>query len=129
MNRVLLLLSLALAALALAAALGAPRPARAAPPPHEQQRIERLLDALAADRGSRFVRNGTAHSGADAARFLRAKLRAQGQDIASAEAFIERIASRSGTTGLPYRVCSAGGECVEAGAHLRGLLAALAAAR
>jgi hypothetical protein len=119
----------ALAALALAAALGAPSPARAAPPPHEQQRIEQLLDALAADSRSRFVRNGTAYSGADAARFLRAKLRAQGQGIASAEAFIERIASRSGTTGQPYRVCTPGSECMDAGAHLRALLAALPPAR
>jgi hypothetical protein len=49
---------LVLAALALAAALGALPPARAASLPHEQQRIEQLLDALAADRSSRFVRNG-----------------------------------------------------------------------
>ncbi|MFO0473306.1 MAG: DUF5329 family protein [Pseudomonadota bacterium] len=119
----------ALAALALAATLGTPPPARAAPPPHEQQRIEQLLDALAADSRSRFVRNGTAYSGADAARFLRAKLRAQGQDIAGADAFIERIASRSGTTGQPYRVCTPGSECVDAGAHLRALLAALPPAR
>ena len=120
---------LALVALALAAAPGALPPAGAAPPPHEQQRIEQLLDALAADRSSRFVRNATAYSGADAARFLRAKWRAQGQGIASAEAFIERIASRSGTTGQPYRVCSPGGECVDAGVHLRALLAGLPAAR
>jgi hypothetical protein len=120
---------LALVALALAAAPGALPPARAAPPPHEQQRIEQLLDALAADRSSRFVRNATAYSGADAARFLRAKWRAQGQGIASAEAFIERLASRSGTTGQPYGVCSPGGECVDAGVHLRALLAGLPAAR
>jgi len=118
-----------LSALALAAALGAPSPARAAPPPHEQQRIEQLLDALAADSNSRFLRSATAYRGADAARFLRAKLRAQGQGIASAEAFVERIGSRSGTTGKPYRVCTPGGECVDAGAHLRALLAALPAAR
>jgi hypothetical protein len=60
---------------------------------------------------------------------LRAKWRAQGQGIASAEAFIERIASRSGTTGQPYRVCSPGRECVDAGGHLRALLAGLPAAR
>ena len=109
-------------ALAVAVALVAPLGARAWPPPHEQQRIERLLEALAADRSSRFVRNGTEYSGADAARFLRAKLRAQGRDVSSAEGFIEQIASRSGTTGKPYRVCAPGGGCVDASAHLRGLL-------
>ena len=114
---------------ALAAALLPPRFAHAAPPPHEQQRIEQLMDALAADHSSRFVRNSAAYSGADAARFLRAKLRAQGQGIASAEVFIERIASRSGTTGQPYRVCDAGGECVDAGVHLRALLQTLPAGR
>jgi len=118
----------ALAALLLSVALAALQPARAAPPPHEQQRIEQLLDALAADGSSRFLRNATAYSGAEAARFLRAKLRAQGQGIASAEAFIERIASQSGTTGKPYRVCTPDGECVDAGAHLRALLASLPAA-
>jgi len=94
-----------------------------------QQRIEQLLDTLAADSSSRFVRNATAYSGADAARFLRAKWRAQGQDIASAEAFVERIARRSGTTGRPYRVCAPGGECVDASVHLRALLAGLAVPR
>jgi hypothetical protein len=115
-------LTLALALVALSLAL-------ATPPPHEQQRIERLLDALAADHNSHFVRNATAYEGGDAARFLRAKLRAQGQGIVSAEAFIEQIASRSSTTGQPYRVCSPGGPCVDASVYLRALLAELPAAR
>lgn len=95
---------------------------QAAPPPAEQRRIDALLDALASDRHSRFVRAGVDYSGADAARFLRAKMQAQGGSVRTAEDFVERIASRSSTTGRPYRVCRAGGGCVDAAQHLRALL-------
>lgn len=101
--------------------------AQAAPAAPEQRRIDILLDAVAADRDSRFVRAGVEYTGADAARFLRAKLQAQGDAVRTAEDFVERIASRSSTTGRPYRVCRASGGCVDAGEHLRGLLARVAA--
>ncbi|MBL8329138.1 MAG: DUF5329 family protein [Rubrivivax sp.] len=95
----------------------------AAPPPAEQRRIDAVLAAMAADRQSRFMRAGVAFSGSDAARFLRAKLLAQGAQVQTAEAFIEQIASRSSSTGRPYLVCSADGQrCVESGEHLRALL-------
>lgn len=99
--------------------------ARAAPPAAEQRRIDALLDALASDRRSRFVRAGIDYSGAEAARFLRAKMQAQGASVRTAEDFIERIASRSSTTGRAYRVCRAEGDCVDAGEHLRAVLAHL----
>ncbi len=101
--------------------------AQAAPAAPEQRRIDILLDAVAADRDSRFVRAGVEYTGADAARFLRAKLQAQGDAVRTAEDFVERIASRSSTTGRPYRVCRAAGGCVDAGEHLRALLLRAAA--
>jgi hypothetical protein len=101
--------------------------ARAAPPAAEQRRIDALLDALASDRRSRFVRAGIDDTGAEAARFLRAKLQAQGASVRTAEDFVERIASRSSTTGRPYRVCRTEGGCVDAGEHLRALLARVTA--
>jgi hypothetical protein len=109
------------------AATVAATPARAALPAAEQRRIDALLVAVAADRQSRFVRAGLDYSGTEAARFLRAKLHAQGATVRSAEDFIERIGSRSSTTGRPYRVCRAEGDCVDAGEHLHGLLARVAA--
>jgi hypothetical protein len=101
--------------------------ARATPPAAEQRRIDALLDALASDRRSRFVRAGIDYSGAEAARFLRAKLQAQGASVRTAEDFVERIASRSSTTGRPYRVCRTESDCVDAGEHLRALLARMTA--
>jgi hypothetical protein len=101
--------------------------AQAAPAAPEQRRIDILLDAVAADRESRFVRAGVEYTGADAARFLRAKLQAQGDGVRTAEDFVERIASRSSTTGRPYRVCRSAGGCVDAGEHLRALLLRVAA--
>jgi hypothetical protein len=97
--------------------------APAAPSATEQRRIDALLDAIAADHRSRFVRLGISYSGANAARFLRGKLQAQGAAVKSAEDFIEMIASRSSTTGRAYRVCEPDGSCVDAGEHLRALLA------
>ena len=73
--------------------------------------------------GVTFERNGRRVSGRDAVRFLRAKWQHQGQGVDSAEAFIEHIASRSSTSGRPYRVCEADGACVDAGPWLRQLLA------
>lgn len=107
---------------AIAMTVATPAPSRAAPGAGEQHRIDALLDAVAADRHSRFVRSGVEYSGADAARFLRAKLQAQGASVQTAEDFIERIASRSSTTGRPYRVCRTEGACVDAGEHLRAML-------
>lgn len=96
--------------------------ASAAPEATEQQRIDRLLQAVAADERSRFVRSGTAYVGKDAARFLAAKLQSRGRQVRTAEDFIEQVASRSSTTGDAYRVCSADLRCVDAGPHLRALL-------
>lgn len=100
--------------------------AMAALPPGERDRIEQLLAGMERETGVQFERNGRRVSGRDAARFLRAKWGRYGEGVDSAEAFIDRIASRSSTTGRPYRVCPVGGKCVEAGPWLRRRLARLA---
>lgn len=110
--------------LALSMAAGACSPALAEPSPAERERIEQLLAKLAQDRAHRFERGSRQVSGEEAARFLRAKWQAMGADITTAEQFVDRLASRSSTTGQPYRVCTATQVCVPAGVHLRGLLAA-----
>ena len=78
--------------------------AQAAPSAAEQARIDRLLGAVEARTELRFVRNEQAHSSAEAARFLREKLKSRNDGVLTAEDFIDRIASRSSTSGLPYRI-------------------------
>jgi hypothetical protein len=102
-----------------AAALGAAWPAGAAPPAAEQARIDRLIGVVASRSDLQFVRNGSAYKAADAARFLREKLKSQGRDVQTAEDFIERIASRSSTSGKAYLIRHADGREQPAGAFLR----------
>ncbi len=101
-------------------------PASAALPPAERERIEQLLAAMEQEKGVEFERNGRRASARDAVRFLRAKWERYGEGVDSAEAFIDRIASRSSTTGRPYRVCPTGSACVDAGPWLKGRLVRLA---
>lgn len=109
------------ALLASAALVVMARPA-AALPVQERERIELLLKGMERQAELQFERNGRRASARDAARFLRAKWERHGADVDSAEGFIDRIASRSSTTGQPYRVCAKAMACVEAGPWLRELL-------
>lgn len=97
---------------------GAAVPAAAAPQPAELARIERLIGAVALRGDLHFVRNGKAYSAADAARFLREKLKAQGDGVQTVQDFIERIASRSSTSGRPYLIRHADGREQPAAAFL-----------
>ncbi|MCU0932290.1 MAG: DUF5329 domain-containing protein [Serpentinimonas sp.] len=111
----------AAAASALAGALYS-LPAWSEAPPAQAQRIEQLLQAMERQEGVTFERNGRRVSSADAVRFLRAKWQRHGAGVSTAEEFIERIASRSSTTGRDYLVCGAGLACTPAGPWLRRLL-------
>jgi hypothetical protein len=75
----------------------------------ERARIERLLDALAARKDIRFVRNGKEYTGAQAADFLRGKLNWQIDKVATAQDFIQQIGTRSTTSGNVYMVRLADG--------------------
>lgn len=76
-------------------------------------RIERLLDRIA-EADVKFVREGQQYTGREAADHLRRKLAAAGSRIENVEDFIEKIASRSSTTGKPYHIKLADGTMVEA---------------
>lgn len=93
--------------------------ARATPPPAEMVRIERLLSHIGTRRDIRMVRNGQAYDTDMATTFLRRKLSSMGDDIKTAEEFIERIATRSSTSGQLYWVRLADGRDVPAGDFLR----------
>lgn len=88
-------------------------------PVDERARIERLLQALEKS-GARFVRNGKVATAAEAAAHLRQKLAAvPSNSVASVEQFIERLATRSSTSGTPYRVLTPDGRDVPAADWLR----------
>ena len=98
---------------------GLGRAAQATPAPAEMSRIEKLLTSLGARRDLRMIRNGTAYDCETAVTFLRRKLAAMGDDVKTAEEFIDRIASRSSTSGQPYLVRLSDGKDVPAGEFLR----------
>ncbi|HET9645454.1 MAG TPA: DUF5329 family protein [Burkholderiaceae bacterium] len=93
------------------------------PVPSEKARIDRLIDAVAQNTIARFVRNGSVYSSADAAEFLRQKLRAFGDRVKTVYDFIEHVASRSSTSGEIYKVRLADGREVPSGDFLRAELA------
>jgi hypothetical protein len=94
----------------------------AAPSPAEQARIDALIAGIEAERELGFVRNGRVYTSAEAARFLREKQRAMGAQVLTAEDFIERIASRSSTTGRSYLIRGADGREQPAADYLRARL-------
>jgi hypothetical protein len=92
---------------------------QAAPTAAEMARIERLLGALGTRRDLRMIRNGSEYDCDTAVTFLRRKLASMGDEVKTAEDFIERIASRSSTSGKPYLVRLSDGKEITAGEFLR----------
>lgn len=89
----------------------------------EPQKIERLIEAVAALQGATFLRNGDEHGAAAAAEHLRRKWRAAGGKVATAEQFIDGVASRSSLSGEPYLIALPEGRTVPAGDWFRERLA------
>jgi hypothetical protein len=76
----------------------------ATPDDIETARIQKLIDLIRSNKGAVFIRNGQEHTPAEAADHLERKWKAAGAAITTAEEFIDKIASRSSTTGEPYRI-------------------------
>jgi len=76
-----------------------PAPAQAT----ELSKIEALVEAVELSKQT-FIRNGEAHSGADAAAHIRKKLEAKKDEIKSARQFIEVCGTKSELSGQPYLV-------------------------
>ena len=95
----------ALLPLLLACTLALPYTASADPAADPE--IEYLLEFVATS-GCIFVRNGDDHDAADAADHLRLKLDRGKRYVNSAEQFIERLATESSWSGVPYTVTCAG---------------------
>lgn len=101
--------------------------ARAAEVIPEDRRIEALLTAVAAQKDAAFIRNGTTYDSATAVKFLRGKWSRQRTEIRTAEDFVVKIATKSSTTGQPYRLKFKDGREVDCADFLRTRLATLKA--
>ena len=100
--------------------------AAAAPPPTQadEQVIEKLLAQVAAQADVQFVRKGEAYDAATAVKFLRGKWDRQREDVNTVRDFIDKIATKSSTTGQPYLIKFKDGHTVECRDYLLGLLKA-----
>ena len=84
----------------------------------EPEKTERLLATVGSLKDAVFVRNGSDHTPEDAVAHLRRKLKSDTQSQTSAKSFIERLATRSSTTGDAYLIRYADGTTVPAGEFL-----------
>jgi hypothetical protein len=80
--------------------------------------LHRLIEMVGDMNGAVFIRNDVEHDPREAADHLRLKWRAKADDIDTAVAFIDLLATRSSMTGRPYQIRLSTGETVPAGAYL-----------
>jgi len=69
-----------------------------------------------------FIRNDKEYDARTAAFFLRSKWQMNKDKVRTSEDFIEKIASRSSTTGKPYRIRMKNGKEIECGDYLSHLV-------
>jgi hypothetical protein len=114
-----------LAVLALSIVMAGPRASVAedAAPESERRTIEALIASVAGLGDATFVRNGKSYDASSAARFLREKWKSRASEVKTAEDFIERVASFSSMTSLPYRIRFADGREIQSRDYLRAELA------
>jgi hypothetical protein len=94
----------------------------AAEPKTEDAKIQGLIDHIGGMANAKFYRNGSEYDAKSAAKFLTAKWNKQKKGINSAEEFIEKVATKSSTSGKPYLIKLEDGKQVECGPYLSGRL-------
>jgi len=85
----------------------------------EKSRIEGLISHIENLKDAKFIRNGKNYDSKNAAKFLRGKWEANAKEIKTAEDFIEKAASVSGTTGKPYIIKFSDGHEAKCGEYLK----------
>ena len=101
----------------------------AAEPPSEREKIDALIDRIAARTDAKFERNGMAYTSTEAARHLQMKREVAGGQIRTAREFIDRLGSVSSLTGIAYRVRFPNGESITSAEFLRTELASIETSR
>ena len=84
----------------------------------ETAKIEALIKHVEALDGAKFIRNGTAYDAKTAGKFLRAKWDRNKDEVKTAGDFIEKLATKSSTSGKPYMIRFKDGKEVESGGYL-----------
>ena len=85
----------------------------------EKEKIHYLINSVEKMEGAVFIRNGSEHTGAEAADHLRMKLERAGDQVKTVDDFIERCASRSSVSGKPYRIKFKNGKRIKAEDYFR----------
>jgi hypothetical protein len=91
----------------------------------EKEYVGQLIEHIRNLEGAVFIRNSEEHTPAEAADHLQRKWDYAAEDISTAEEFIEQLASKSSTTGEPYRIRLEDGTEQPSGQYLRERLAEL----
>jgi hypothetical protein len=73
-------------------------------PAAERQKIESLIKQVGDLKDAKFIRNGSTYEVASAVRFLRRKWDANDSVVKTAQDFVDKVASSSGTSGKPYLI-------------------------
>lgn len=90
--------------------------------PAEKAKIEALISHIQGLENATFIRNGSDYSGANAAKFLRAKWERNDKEVQTAADFIAKVASASGTSGKPYVIRFKDGKETPCGEYLTAQL-------
>ena len=86
--------------------------------PVEQDRVQYLIGHIQSLKDAAFIRNGSTYGSRIAAYFLKKKWEANQDKIRTADDFIETVATKSSTTGMPYLIRFKNGKEVECGKYL-----------
>jgi hypothetical protein len=87
-------------------------------PATEKQKIEALIKQVGDLKDATFIRNGSTYEPSTAVWFLRGKWNFNWSDVKSARDFIDKVASRSGTSGKPYLIRFTDGKEIMSGEFL-----------
>jgi membrane-bound lytic murein transglycosylase len=93
--------------------------------PADHAKIEQLITVVEHLTSAHFIRNGRAYGASTAARFLRGKWKDREASVHNVDDFIDKVATRSSTTGLPYRIRFDDGRELTTAAFFRAELAKL----
>ncbi len=85
--------------------------------PSEKEKIEALIKHVEGMEDAVFIRNGTEYDAKTAAKFLRGKWD-KDSGVKTAKDFIEKIASKSSTSGKPYMIRFKDGKEVKSADYL-----------
>jgi hypothetical protein len=92
-------------------------------PRGEADKIERLIKHIEGLNGASFIRNGSDYDAKTAARFLRGKWQREEKKITTVTDFIDKVGTKSSTSGKPYLIRFKDGREIACADYLREILA------